>query len=136
MNRWFEFILEGRHYLKTARNGHKRNTVFNNELVSNLIGLSVEKLLVGLCMHHGFMPADHTISGIVAEVHRLCPLDSSLAEAIQRMDRMQNLCALDVQPQSPVGDRQVEELLSMNERVAAFVEIHTHQAPAERAATM
>ena len=59
-----------------------------------------------------------------------------LADAIQRMDRMQNLCALDVQPQSLVGDRQVEELLAMNERVAAFVEMHTHRAPADRAATV
>ena len=136
MTRWFELIQEGRHYLLTARNGHKRNTVFNNELVSNLIGLSVEKLLVGLCMHHGYLPADHTIGGIVAEVHRLCPLDPSLAEAIQRMDRMQNLCALDVQPQSLVGNLQIEELLSMNERVAAFVEMHTHRAPADRAAAV
>jgi hypothetical protein len=48
-----EFIHEGFQYLKTARNGHKRKKVFNNELVFSLIGLSVEKLLVGLCMQRG-----------------------------------------------------------------------------------
>ncbi|MBI5549997.1 MAG: hypothetical protein HY911_00725 [Desulfobacterales bacterium] len=136
MNDWANYIQEGRHYLMTAHNGHKRNTVFNNELVGNLIGLSLEKLLVGLCLYHGFLPADHTLTGIVAEVHRRCPLDPSLMDGIRALDRVQNLCALDVQAACAVGDRQIEALLTMNEHIAVFVEKNIGQAPADRAVAL
>ncbi len=121
MDEWIEYIQEGRQFLQTARNGQKRKTVFTNELVYNLIGLSLEKMLVGLCMRHGHMPADHTLAGIVSELNDLCPLEASLAEEIRAMDRIQDLCALDMKTFCSVSDRQITQLLSLNERVAAFV---------------
>jgi hypothetical protein len=122
MNDWPKFIQEGRQYLTTARNGRRRKHVFNNELVCNLIGLSVEKLLVGLCLQRGHMPADHTLSGMVASANHLCAMDAALADAILMMDRIQNLCALEVNASWSLSDEQLDTLLQMNERVAAFVE--------------
>ncbi len=119
-----EFVSEGCQYLKTARNGSKRKRIFNNELIFNLIGLSVEKFLVGLCMHRGHMPMDHTLAGIVSETNQICPMEDSLVEAIRMMDRVQDLCSLDVNPQCIVSDLQIENLLAMNEQVASFVEHH------------
>lgn len=119
-----EFIQEGHKYLKTARNGLKRREVFNNELIFNLISLSVEKLLVGLCMHRGHMPADHTLAGIVGETNRLCPMEEPLLEAIQMMDRVQDLCSLEVSRGVIVSDKQIRALLKMNGQVAAFVNQH------------
>ena len=107
--------------MKTALNGQKRKAVFTNELVYNLIGLSLEKMLVGLCLRHGHMPADHTLAGIVGELNELCPMEQSLAEEIRAMDRIQDLCALDMKTFCSVSDRQITQLLSLNERVAAFV---------------
>ena len=134
MNDWSLFIHEGTQYLDTARNGHRRKKVFNNELVFNLIGLSVEKLLVGLCLHRGHMPMDHTLAGIVSEVSRLCPMEASLIKAIGMMDGVQDLCALDINSQCIVNDRQIEQLLAMNERVASFVKSNTETAAAPQAA--
>ncbi|MBI5063155.1 MAG: hypothetical protein HZB87_06755 [Desulfatitalea sp.] len=119
---WSEYVEEGRRYFKTAQGGRKRAAVFNNELLANLIGLSLEKFLVGLCLRHGHLPADHTLGGIVAEVQRLCPMDAALAEEIMIMDRVQDLCSLDVHMPCAASDRRIEMLLSMNEHVAAFVE--------------
>ena len=121
-----EFIHKGLQYLNTARNGHKRRKVFNNELVFNLIGLSVEKLLVGLCLQRGHMPMDHTLAGIVRETNRLCPMKQPLIEAIQMMDRVQDLCSLDANSQCIVSDLQIENLLAMNEQVASFVNQNTN----------
>jgi len=125
MNEWSAFVHEGHQYLKTARNGHQRKEVFNNELVFNLIGLSIEKLLVGLCMHRGHMPMDHTLAGIVSETNQLCPMEASLTTAIAMMNRVQDLCSLDVDSRCVVDDGQIENLLAMNERVASFVTNHT-----------
>ena len=121
MSGWSAFVHEGHQYLKTARNGHQRKTVFNNELVFNLIGLSIEKLLVGLCLHRGHMPMDHTLSGIVSEADRLCPMGASLTTAVGMMNRVQDLCSLDADSPCIANDDQIENLLAMNERVAAFV---------------
>ncbi|WP_054032748.1 hypothetical protein [Desulfatitalea tepidiphila] len=128
MSDWSAFVHEGHQYLKTARNGHQRKTVFNNELVFNLIGLSIEKLLVGLCLHRGHMPMDHTLSGIVSEADRLCPMGASLTTAVGMMNRVQDLCSLDADSRCTVDDDQIENLLAMNERVAAFVRDKTRWA--------
>jgi hypothetical protein len=122
VNGWSDYIAEGQCYLKAALGGRKRAAVFNNELLGNLIGLSLEKLLVGLCLRYGHMPADHTLAGIVAEADRVCPLERSLTEAILMLDHVQDLCSLDVHMPRPVSDGRIETLLEMNERLAAFVE--------------
>lgn len=122
VNGWSDYIEEGRRYLQAAIGGRKRAAAFNNDLLGNLIGLSVEKLLVGLCLRYGHMPADHTLGGMVAEAHSVCPMERSLAEAIVMLDRAQDLCSLDVHMPRAVSDRRIETLLRMNERLAAFVE--------------
>lgn len=122
LNDWSQYIQEGRQYLKAALGGHQRAGVFSNELIGNLVGLSLEKLLVGLCLRHGHMPADHTLAGIVAEADRVCPLERSLAEEILLLDRVQDLCSLDVHMPCPPSDRRIETLLRTNERLAVFVE--------------
>ncbi len=134
MNPWSRYLREGRQYLAAARNGYRGKRAFNNELVYNLIGLSVEKFLVGLCLHRGHLPADHTLAGMVIEAHRLCPLEPSLAEAIRMMDRVQDLCSLEVNVRCTVSDPQIESLLAMNERVAAYVSTHTAAAPGAQVA--
>lgn len=121
MNDWPTYIREGRQYLKTATNGRKRSKVFSNELIYNLIGLSVEKLLVGLCLHRDHLPAAHSLSGIINAVQRLCPMDTALAEEIRMMDRIRDLCALDVHARCEVNDRQIECLLAMNHALDAYV---------------
>ncbi len=122
VNGWMEYIAEGHQYLKAALGGRKRAAVFDNDLLGNLIGLSVEKLLVGLCLRYGHMPADHTLGGMVAEANSVCPMERSLAEAIVMLDRAQDLCSLDVHMPRPVSEGRIETLLRMNERLAAFVE--------------
>ncbi|MDA8137374.1 MAG: hypothetical protein M0036_01870 [Desulfobacteraceae bacterium] len=119
---WPEYIAQGRQYFKAARGGRKRPEVFTNELVSHLIGLSVEKLLMGLCLRHGRLPADHTLGGIVSEVQSLCPMERMLAEEIALMDRAQDLCALDPRLPLAMSDQRVAHMLETNARVAEYVE--------------
>lgn len=119
---WTDYINEGRQYFKTARNGRKRKQVFTSELTYNLICLSVEKLLIGLCLQHGHIPEDHTISGIVMAVHELFQMEPSLMQELQMMDKIQDMCSLDVNNLCIVSDPQIDNLLLLNERVIAFVE--------------
>lgn len=124
IDEWADYIKEGRQYFKTARNGRKRKAVFTNEVTYNLICLSLEKLLIGLCMQRGQIPEDHTIRGIVATTNDLCPMDPVLMQEIDSMDRIHDMCSLEVQNFCTVQDGQIEGLLSLNERVEAFVDTH------------
>ncbi|MBT8339389.1 MAG: hypothetical protein HKP58_18405 [Desulfatitalea sp.] len=130
MNRGYDYIDEGRRYLQTAKNGRERTSVFNNQVTYNLIGLSVEKLLVGLSMHLGHLPADHTLAGIVAEVNRFCPMENDLAEAVRRIDQVQDMCSLDISAFRAISDGQIDHMLKINESVRAFVECHLDPTPA------
>jgi HEPN domain-containing protein len=124
-----DYINEGRQYFKTARNGRKRKQVFTNELTYNLIGLSVEKSLIGLCLQQGHVPEDHTITGIVRAVHELFPMEPSLMKEIQMMDKIQNMCSLDVNNLYDVSDPQINDLLLLNERVITFVDLNVAKNP-------
>lgn len=132
INEWTDYVYQGRQYLKTARNGRKRKQVFTNEVTYNLIALSVEKLMLGLCMKFGHLPEDHTLSGIVTAAHDLCPMDPALKHEIHMMDQMLDMCALDGNMLCIVNDQQIDNLLLLNEQVHAFVasniELPTHNA--------
>ncbi len=134
ISEWEAYIQEGRQYFKTARNGRNRRQVFTNELTYNLIGLSVEKLLIGLCMYQGHVPDDHTIGGIVSAVHDLFPMDPQLMKGLLMMEKIQDMCSLEVNNLCIVSDQQIDHLLILNQGVVDFVDTNLEQpAPADAA---
>jgi len=86
-------------------------------------------------MHRGHMPNDHTISGIVAETHQICPMEMSLVKEIHMMDHIQDMCSLEVNSLCIVNDNQIDSLLDMNQRVAVFVEKNLNQPAVDYSAS-
>ena len=75
---WEGHLAQGLKYLRTARRGHHRPAVFNNELVFQLAAMGIEHLMAGMCQYHRQMPTDHTLSGLVTALAGVCPLDAEL----------------------------------------------------------
>jgi hypothetical protein len=121
---WQTHIAAGRQYLKTAANGRDRPAVFNNELIFQLAAMAIEKLIVGISQYHHQMPADHTLSGLVAELALVCPLDPALADRIRRIEAIDDMCALSVDHRQPPGDADISEILAVGREVAHFVARH------------
>ena len=122
---WQDHIDAGRRNLKTAQNGLKRPSVFNNTLIYKLTAMAVERLLTGLLSYHCKMPADHTLDGLVDELTRFCPLQKELGEQIKALARFDDMCPL-VPVNSCVPDElEIRKLLGVGQRVAIFSEAQT-----------
>ena len=118
---WQAHIADGRQYLQTALRGRRRPAVFNNELIFQLAAMGIEKLVVGLSQYHRQMPLDHTLSGLVAELAAVCPLDAALADRIRHIDAMEDMCALTVEHHQPPEDALIREILAVGQEVEHFV---------------
>ncbi len=98
--------------------------MFNNELMLQLAAMAIEKLIVGLSQHHQRMPDDHTLSGLVAGLASVCPLDAALAGRIARIEAVDDMCALTAERRPPPQDADIDEILALGQAVARFVDRH------------
>ncbi len=118
---WYDHVVAGIQYLKVAANGQSRPNVFTNELTYNLITLAVEKLLVGLLLHHGKMPQHHRLESLVLEVAEMEPIDAILIKNIKDMENYQDLCSLEANSCSIPNDMEIQAMLKIGKEVEHFV---------------
>ncbi len=121
---WREHILAGSKYLKTARNGTSRPSVFNNELIFQLTAMAIEKLIVGLSQFYHQLPMDHTLSGLVEGLATICPMEEELAGQIRAIEQIDNMCALTPVRREGPKDEEVLRILDVGQQVADFTMSH------------
>ena len=118
---WYDYVVAGIKYLKTAVKGRNRPSVFTNELTYNLITLAVEKLLVGLSLHHGNPPEHHRLDGLVNTVTQIEPMDADLIKKVEGIDSYQDLCSLEVYSRPVPNDMEIKAMLEIAKEVERFV---------------
>ncbi len=88
------FLEEGGKYLKTARGGLKRPSVFTEEILYNIIGMSIEKNIMGMLIHRGEMADNHTFSDLVEALDRVSGIDGKLADDLLEYEQYQTICSV------------------------------------------
>ena len=121
---WNDHILAGRQYLETASNGRHRPAVFNNELVFQLAAMAIEKLMVGVCQYHRRMPFDHTLTGLVAGLAPVCPMDPALADGIRHIEQIDDMCSLSPVHRKSPDALAIQQVLDIGWQVAVFARQH------------
>jgi hypothetical protein len=102
--------------------GRRRAAVFNAELVFQLAAMGIENIMAGLCQYHRQMPTDHTLSGLVAALASVCPLDPDLARRIGLIEAKEDLCSL-AAARKPAPDAElIEAILEAGQELADFAE--------------
>lgn len=86
------FMSEGDKYLKTARGGVKRPAVFTNEILYNIIGLAIEKHVMGALMANGHMADNHTFTDLIDATKQIGEIDESIANQLRKFESYQNIC--------------------------------------------
>ena len=117
---WNDHVQSGYQYIQAARRGVSRPAVFNNELIFQLAAMGIEKIIAGMCQYRHQMPYDHTLSGLVAELAGVCPIDPDLIEQINQIERNDDMCTLAPERRLPPSDADVREILAAGEAVVRF----------------
>lgn len=87
-----DFLEDGRKFLKTARGGLKRPEIFNEEILYNILGMAIEKSIMGILMYHGDLADNHTFSDLLDSLERVIEIDPHIAAELQAYESYQNLC--------------------------------------------
>jgi hypothetical protein len=122
---WQAHMGAGHRYLKTATNGLRRKSVFNNELIYHLTAMAIEHLLAGVYQYYDQMAGDHTLDGLVDGLSSLCTMNPRLAESIKGIGRYDDMCPLVPVNKCVPNDVQIAAILSIGRQVSDFAELQT-----------
>jgi hypothetical protein len=86
------FIDEGNKYLKTARGGIHRPAIFTGEILYNIIGLAIEKHVMGALMAKGKLADNHTFTDLIHAADQVGGIDDAIAVQLRKFEGYQNLC--------------------------------------------
>ncbi len=116
---WQEFLKEGNQFLATASNGYaKRQQVFTSEILYNLVGMAIEKLIMALLMKSGNLPYNHTMHDLVESMEEFLPGElTALAAELKALDGYQEICDIDSYNISPPTMAEVARMLDLAKEV-------------------
>ncbi len=86
------FMDEGNKYLKTARGGINRPAIFTAEILYNIIGLAIEKHVMGALMAKGKLADNHTFTDLIDAANQVGGIDDSIAAQLRKFESYQNIC--------------------------------------------
>lgn len=87
-----DFMNEGDKYLKTARGGINRPAIFTGEILYNIIGLAIEKHVMGALMAKGQLADNHTFTDLIDATRQIGEIDESIANQLRKFEGYQNIC--------------------------------------------
>jgi len=87
-----DFMTEGDKYLKTARGGVKRPAVFTTEILYNILGLAIEKHIMGALMAKGMLADNHTFTDLIDATKQVGEIDAAIADQLRKFEGYQNIC--------------------------------------------
>jgi len=92
----FDEMIKGADgYFKTASRAFQKGAIFSDELIFNILTMSIEKYLVGLLMSIGIMPENHVIKFLVQETEQYFKIDESILKDLLAVDDYLYLCSVD-----------------------------------------
>lgn len=116
---WQEFLKEGNQFLSTASNGYaKRQQVFTAEILYNLVGMAIEKLIMALLMKSGNLPYNHTMHDLVESMEEFLPGQlADLADELKALDGYQEICDVESYNITPPTMEEISRMLELAKEV-------------------
>ncbi|MBI9090958.1 MAG: hypothetical protein JEZ12_17220 [Desulfobacterium sp.] len=88
------FFEDGKKFLKTARGGLKRPSVFTEEILYNILLMSMEKNIMGILIYHGDMADNHTVTDLLDALERVIQMDKKVIADLLEFERYQTICSV------------------------------------------
>jgi hypothetical protein len=113
---WDFYYREGVGFYKRAYRSYMGEaTVFSNELLFNLLSMSMERLLISLLLYHHTMPASETVSGLMRECKNKVTWHDEMYAEVRWLNRFVHLCSLDPTPMKVPDDSEMVKVFKIAE---------------------
>lgn len=121
---WDFYYNEGCGFYKTAINSYGKSVkAFNNELLYNIISMSMERFLISLLLFNKKMPLSETISGLIRELKDVVEWPAEFVSEVRWLNKFLHLCSLDPTPMKIPNDEEMLRIMNIatevKERVLA-----------------
>ena len=117
------FMDEGDKYLKTARGALRRPAVFTAEILYNLLGLAIEKHVMGALMAKGKLANNHTFTDLIDATNQIGTIDEAIAAQLRKFESYQNICPVFAgYHRAEVPSEAIPEMIATAEAVQAWAE--------------
>jgi hypothetical protein len=88
---WLEYYEDGVKLLKAAVTPGKKK-IFNDDIIYNLVCMSIEKLFMAFFLYNSKMPDNHTMKDLVESAARLTVIAPELKANMLFLDGFQDIC--------------------------------------------
>jgi len=119
---WRQYLKEGEQYLKTALGGaDRRAEVFTPEILYNITGMAIEKLIMGFLMSRGDLAENHTMADLLRALEKHAEIPAALAQDLLFLDSFQEICDIDTYKRRPPSPEETRRILAIGQAVEQFI---------------
>lgn len=90
---WIDFLKEGNNCFLKAKRWAEIGK-FSNDLIYNLVLMSIEKNFMALCLKNNYLPENHTISDLISAVNKVSVLENDLEKRLLEIEKYQKICTI------------------------------------------
>lgn len=116
------FISQANAYYKTALGGVNRKNIFTNEILYNIISMSIEKYLMGFLMSRNQLATGHTLTTMILDVKKYITVPESLEKRMDYFDRLQFICTFAFFKQEPITDKDIVDMIQVLKEIRELVQ--------------
>jgi hypothetical protein len=116
------FIKEANEFYKAAVGGVKKKKIFTNEILYNLVSISMEKYFMGFLTAKNQLPQCHTLKNMINEVKALVEVDEWIVQKMYYFDDVQQICSLIHYHRKTISDADINEMISVLSAIKELVE--------------
>jgi len=121
------FLSEARDYHKMIAGGMKRKKVFTNEILYNLMAMSIEKYIMGFLTQRNRLPQCHTLKNMVEELKTLVPVGDDMVQKMYYFDSVQMICSLVAYNRSAISDGDISDMAVLLDDLRQLVALHSYE---------
>lgn len=116
--KWDFYYSEGCGFYKTAIKSYSgEGKSFNNELLYNIVSMSMERFLISLLLFNNKMPLSETISGLIRELKDVVEWPAEFVTEVRWMNKFLHLCSLDPTPMKIPNDEEMLRIMNIAKEV-------------------
>ena len=125
IDNWQEYRRDGEQFLHTALMARKKNKKhFTPEILYNLTGMAIEKLIMAYLMKNGDLAENHTMGDLLAALERHTGSQPNLAEKFRYLDSFQEICDLEAYSVKIPTQEDTEVILAIGQKISDFLAPH------------